>query len=370
METDKAAIENMLEEAREENNGAAVERNSGQQQMNSSERGRPEVVVVTGASAGVGRAVVREFAKHGASIGLIARGLEGLEGARREVEAAGGRALVLPTDVADAAGMEAAAAAVEAAFGPIDIWINNATTSVFSPIKEMEMDEVRRVTEVTYLGFVYGTMAALKRMLPRNRGMIVQVSSALAFRSIPFQSAYCAAKHAIAGFTDSLRCELIHDNSQVHVTMVHLPAVNTPQFSWNKTRLPRHPLPVPPIFQPEVIAEAIYYAAHQRRRDMSVGSPTVQAILAQKIAPGLLDYYLGKTGYESQQTEQLIDPNRPDNLWQPVEGDRGAHGIFDDRSSSFSPQLWANMNRGLVAGVVGAGVAAGFACATWWRKKR
>ncbi|MGI9106516.1 MAG: SDR family oxidoreductase [Pyrinomonadaceae bacterium] len=337
--------------------------------MNLSGQSKPEVVVITGASAGVGRAAVREFAKHGAHIGLIARGTDGLEGARREVEAAGGRALVLSADVADPDAVEAAAAAVEAAFGPIDVWINNATTSVFAPIKETGMDEVKRVNEVTYLGSVYGTMAALKRMLPRNRGTIVQVSSALAFRSIPFQAAYCAAKHAIAGFTESLRCELIHDNSQVHVTMVHMPALNTPQFSWNKTRLPRHPLPVPPIFQPEVAAEAVYYAAHHRRRDMSVGFPTVQAILGQKVAPGLLDYYLGRTGYESQQTDEPIDPNRPNNLWEPVAGDHGAHGIFDARSSSFSPQLWANMNRGLLT-LAGAGLAAGFACAALWRKQR
>lgn len=330
---------------------------------------KPEVVVITGASAGVGRATVREFAKRGAHIGLIARGHDGLEGARREVEAAGGRALSLVTDVADAAAVEAAAATVEAAFGAIDIWINNATVSVFSPIKQTTPDEFRRVTEVTYLGTIYGTMAALKRMQSRGRGTIVQVSSALAYRSIPLQAAYCGAKHAVQGFTESLRCELINDRSDVHVTMVHLPALNTPQFSWNKSRMPGHPQPVPPIFQPEVAARAIYFAAHNRRRELSVGLPTVQAILGEKIAPGLLDAYLGRTGYEAQQMTEPLDPQRPDNLWEPVSGDHGAHGIFDDRATSHSPQLWANMNRGWLA-LAGAGLAAGLTCAALWRSKR
>ncbi len=368
METDEAAREYMPEQPARADGGASTRRKPlGERSL--SEGKKPEVVVISGASAGVGRATVREFAKRGAHIGLIARGRDGLEGARREVEAAGGRALALSADVADAGAVEAAAAAVEEAFGPIDVWINNATTSVFAPIKETSADEYKRVTEVAYLGCVYGTMAALKRMLPRNRGTIVQVSSALAFRGIPLQAAYCGAKHAIAGFTESLRCELIHDNSNVHVTMVHLPALNTPQFSWNKSRLPRQPQPVPPIFQPEVAAGAIYYAAHHRRRELSVGFPTVQAILGEKVAPGLLDYYLGRTGYDAQQTDALIDPNRPDNLWEPVAGDHGAHGIFDARSSSFSPQLWANMHRGLLA-AVGAGLGLGLACAAWLDKKR
>ncbi len=323
-------------------------------------RSKPEVVVITGASAGVGRATVREFAKRQARIGLIARGLDGLEGARREVEAAGGRALVLQADVADATAVEQAAARVEQELGPIDVWINNATTSVFSPIREMQPEEFKRVTEVTYLGVVYGTLAALKLMLPRDRGTILQVGSALAYRAIPLQSAYCAAKHAIQGFTESLRCELINDRSQVHVTTVNLPAVNTPQFGWNKSRLPNHPQPVPPIYQPEVAAEAIYFAAHARRREMSVGMPTVVAIYGNRIAPGLGDYYLGRQGYASQQTNEPIDPRRPDNLWQPLAGDRGAHGIFDDRASASSPQLWANMNRGwlTVAGVATLACAA------------
>lgn len=319
---------------------------------------KPEVVVITGASAGVGRAVVRRFARERAHIGLIARGIDGLEGARREVEAAGGRALVLPADVAHADQVERAAARVEEEFGPIDVWINNATVSVFSPIKEMTPGEFQRVTEVTYLGVVHGTLAALKRMLPRDRGTIVQVGSALAYRAIPLQSAYCAAKHAILGFTESLRTELIHDNSNVHVTMVHLPALNTPQFSWNKSRLPRHPQPVPPIFQPEVAAQAIHYAAHHQRREMSVGMPTVVAIYGDKIAPGLGDRYLAAQGYEAQQTDEPVDPDRPNNLWEPVPGDHGAHGIFDDRASSFSPQLWANMNRGWLV-LAGAAVGLG-----------
>ncbi|MGI9087837.1 MAG: SDR family oxidoreductase [Chthoniobacterales bacterium] len=310
---------------------------------------QPEVVVITGASAGVGRATVREFAKRGAHIGLVARGRDGLEAARREVELAGGRALVLPLDVADAAAVEAAAEQVEREFGAIDIWVNNAMVSVFSPIKEMTADEFRRVTEVTYLGVVHGTLAALKRMLPRDRGTIVQVGSALSYRSIPLQAAYCAAKHAERGFTDSLRCELIHDGSNVHVTMVQMPALNTPQFGWTKSRLPRKAQPVPPIFQPEVAAEAIYFAAHVRRRELLVGMPTVEAIVGNKIAPGLLDHYLGKTGYDGQQTDELENPDRPNNLFEPVPGDHGAHGRFDDRSSRQCAQFWATKNRGLLA---------------------
>ncbi len=247
-----------------------------------------EVVVITGASAGVGRATAQRFAKKGARIGLLARGIDGLEGARRDVEKLGGKALVIPVDVADADQVEAAAARIEAELGEIDIWINNAMTSVFSPIKEMTPEEFRRVTEVTYLGYVYGTLAALKRMLSRDRGVIVQVGSALAYRGIPLQSAYCAAKHAVQGFCDSLRCELLHDQSHVRLTMVQLPALNTPQFGWVKSRLARKAQPVPPIFQPEVAAEAIYFAAHNPRREFYVGMPSVKAIVANKIAPGFL----------------------------------------------------------------------------------
>ena len=316
-----------------------------------------EIVVITGASAGVGRATVREFAKRGARIGLIARGMDGLEATRREVEEAGGRAIVLPCDVADADAMDDAATLVEAEFGPIDIWINNAMVSVFSPIRQMTPQEFRRVTEVTYLGIVHGTLAALKRMLPRDRGTIVQVGSALAYRGIPLQSAYCAAKHAVQGFNESLRTELMHDGSRVHVTMVQLPALNTPQFGWVKSRMPREPQPVPPIFQPEVAARAIYYAAHHRRREISVGWPTVKAIYGNGIAPGVADRVLARTGYDAQQTDRPAQPYRRDNLWEPVPGDHGAHGTFDDRSKPFSIQSWINTHR--LAAVAGGLVALG-----------
>ena len=308
-----------------------------------------EVVVITGASAGVGRATARKFARHGARIALLARGTDGLEAAQREVEELGGTAIVVPVDVANAEQVEAAAARVEIDLGKIDIWINNAMASVFSPIKEMTPEEFRRVTEVTYLGYVYGTLAALKRMLPRDRGVIVQVGSALAYRGIPLQSAYCAAKHAVQGFCDSLRCELLHDNSGVRLTMVQLPALNTPQFGWVKSRLPRKAQPVPPIFQPEVAAEAIYFAAHNPRREFYVGAPSVAVISINKLAPGLLDYILARTGYDSQQYDGAEDPNRPNNLWQPVPGDHGAHGAFDARARSWSPQLWTSEHRTLVA---------------------
>lgn len=323
---------------------------------------KPEVVVITGASAGVGRATARAFAREGAYIGLLARGRDGLEGARREVEELGGRALALPTDVADSDAVERAAEAVEREFGPIDIWVNNAMVSVFSPVKEMRPEEYKRVTEVTYLGVVYGTLAALKRMLPRDHGVIVQVGSALAYRGIPLQSAYCAAKHAIQGFNDSLRSELIHDKSSVRVTMVQLPAMNTPQFSWVKSRLPRKPQPVPPIYQPEIGAEAVLFAAHNERREMYVGYPTVEAIVGDKIAPGFADKYLAENGYDAQQADEPVEPSRRDNLWEPVPGDHGAHGTFDDRASASSPQLWMNMNRNwlMIIGAGLTGLAAGF----------
>jgi NAD(P)-dependent dehydrogenase (short-subunit alcohol dehydrogenase family) len=318
----------------------------------------PKVVVVTGASAGVGRAAVRLFAKKGANVALIARGHDGLEGAKREVEAYGRRALVLPTDVADAAAIEKAVERTESELGPIDVWVNVAMVSVFSPIAEMTPDEFKRVTEVTYLGYVYGTMAALKRMQKRNRGTIVQVGSALAYRSIPLQAAYCGAKHAIVGFTDSLRCELVHTNSNIKVTVVQMPALNTPQFSWVKSRLPRKPQPVPPIFEPEVAAEAIVYAATHPRRELWVGTPTVAAITGQKFIPGLLDTYLGKTGYDSQQYDGAADPNRPNNLWEPLPGDFGAHGDFDSRSHKRSWQLTLNIHRRWIGlGIVAAGIA-------------
>jgi len=304
-----------------------------------------EVVVITGASAGLGRATAREFGRRGASVGLIARNQERLETAKKEIEDAGGKALAVPLDVADAAAVENAAQRVENELGPIDIWVNDAMTSVFSPIEQMTPEEYKRVTEVTYLGYVFGTLAALKRMRPRNHGTIVQVGSALAYRSIPLQSAYCAAKHAVAGFTDSLRCELVHQKSRVHVTMVQMPALNTPQFGWVKSRLPHKAQPVPPIFQPEVAARAIYFAAHAKRREVWVGTSTVTAIVGQKFIPGLLDLYLGKTGYASQQHDGPEDPNRPNNLWESVSGDYAAHGSFDDQASDSSIELWIDRQR-------------------------
>jgi NAD(P)-dependent dehydrogenase (short-subunit alcohol dehydrogenase family) len=320
------------------------------------ENGRKrEVVVVTGASAGVGRAAARAFAQQGADVGLIARGVDGLEAARREIERLGRKALVLPLDVADADAVDAAAQHVEDELGPIDVWVNNAMVSVFSPVKEMAAAEYRRVTEVTYLGFVHGTLAALRRMLPRDRGTIVQVGSALAYRSIPLQSAYCAAKAAVRGFTDSLRCELDHDGSRVRLTMVQMPALNTPQFGWVKSRLPRKPQPVPPIFQPEVAAEAIVFAAHHGRRELWVGWPTVKAILDAKLAPTVGDRFLAKNGYDAQQTVEPVEPDRRDNLWEPVPGDHGAHGTFDDRASPHSPALWASEHRNWLA-LAGVGV--------------
>ena len=318
-----------------------------------------EVVVITGASAGVGRATVREFARHGAWIGLIARGRDGLEGARREVEAEGGKALVLPTEMADPEQVEAAAQKVEKKLGPIDIWVNNAMTSVFSPVKQMTPEEYKRVTEVTYLGYVYGTLAALKRMLPRDQGAIVHVGSALAYRSIPLQSAYCAAKHAVLGFFASLRTELLHDGSNVHTTLVQMPALNTPQFGWVKSRLPHKAQPVPPIYQPEVAARAIYYAAHHpRRREYYAGWSTVKAIFGNKLAPSFADHYLARTGYDSQQYDGPEDPNRPNNLWHPVAGDHGAHGVFDSRARQHSPELWAETHP-LWFAIAGLGVLAG-----------
>jgi NAD(P)-dependent dehydrogenase (short-subunit alcohol dehydrogenase family) len=321
-------------------------------------RTHPQVVVITGASAGVGRATARAFAERGARIGLLARGRDGLEGARRDVEAAGGTAIAIPTDVADAKQVESAADTVERELGPIDVWINNAMTSVFSPIAELLPDEIKRVTEVTYLGTVYGTMAALRRMRTRDRGVIVQVGTALAYRAIPLQSAYCAAKHAVRGFTESLRCELLHDKSHIRVAMVHLPALNTPHFSWVRSRLPRKPQPVPPIYQPEVAAEAIVWAADHERREIEVGLPTVVAVEGNKVMGGLMDRYLARTGYDSQQTAEPAEPGRPDNLWQPLPGDRGARGEFGERASSASPHLWMNTHRGWLALGVGLLAAA------------
>jgi NAD(P)-dependent dehydrogenase (short-subunit alcohol dehydrogenase family) len=318
------------------------------------------VVVVTGASAGVGRAAARKFAERGASIGLLARGADGLEGACREVEAAGGRALAVATDVADAGQVEAAAERIERELGPIDVWVNDAMVSVFAPLTEIEPEEYRRTTDVTYHGVVWGTMAALRRMLPRDRGVIVQVGSALAYRGIPLQSAYCGAKHAIQGFTESLRCELLHDGSKVRVSMVQLPALNTPQFEVVRTRLPRHPQPVPPIYEPEVAADAIAFAADSDRREVWVGGSTVMTVLGNEIAPGLADRYLARNGYDAQQTEEPIDSNRPDNLFDPLPGDRGAHGRFDQGAHKRSLQLAVTKHRRALL-LASAAVAAGAA---------
>ena len=318
--------------------------------------GRGDVVVITGASAGVGRATARAFARRGARIGLLARGRAGLEGARREVEALGGRALERRVDVADAKAAEAAADAVEETFGPIDVWVNNAMTSVFSPVRELEAEEVRRVTEVTYLGVVHGTLAALRRMLPRDRGRIIQVGSALAYRGIPLQAAYCGAKHAIQGFTESLRTELYHEDRGVTVCMVQMPALNTPQFGWVKSRLPEKAQPVPPIFQPEVAADAIVWAAGNDKPEIYVGGPAVQTIVGNRVAPRLLDHYLARNGWEAQQTGESEDPDRPHNLWEPrdEEEDRGARGDFDERATNSSLQLWTSKHRGWLAAAAGA----------------
>jgi NAD(P)-dependent dehydrogenase (short-subunit alcohol dehydrogenase family) len=321
---------------------------------------RSEVVVITGASAGVGRATARAFARHGARIGLIARGTDGLEAAAREVESLGGKALVLSADVADAQAVQRAADEVERQLGPIDIWVNNAMTSVFSPIKEMTADEYKRVTEVTYLGYVYGSLAALKYMLPRDRGVIVHVGSALAYRSIPLQSAYCASKHAVLGFFASLRTELLHDRSNVKTTMVQMPALNTPQFGWVRSRLPRKAQPVPPIYQPEVAARLIYHAAHHAdHREWYASWSVLKAIFGNKLVPSYADRYLAKNGYESQQYDGHADPNRPDNLYQPIPGDRGAHGAFDERAMTWSAEAWAEEHAGLLGlALLGAGVGA------------
>jgi NADP-dependent 3-hydroxy acid dehydrogenase YdfG len=303
------------------------------------------VVMVTGASAGVGRAIVRAFAAEKAKIGLIARGRDGLEAAKKEVESLGGQALVLPLDVSDYKALEEALKKVEDAFGSIDIWVNDAMVSVFSPVKEMQPDEYKRVTEVTYLGYVYGTMVAMKSMLPRDKGIIIQIGSALAYRSIPLQSAYCGAKHAIYGFTESLRTELLHDKSRIRVVMMELPAVNTPQFSWVKSRLPNKPQPVPPIFQPEVIARAVIHASHHPRREYKIAWPAIKASLGEKFAANYADHYLAAHGYSGQQTGTPVNPDRQDNLWRPVEGDHGARGTFNKRAANFSPVFWFSKNR-------------------------
>jgi NAD(P)-dependent dehydrogenase (short-subunit alcohol dehydrogenase family) len=328
----------------------------------------PKVVVVTGASAGIGRASAKAFGARGDSVALLARGEMGLAGAADDVHAAGGRALVVPTDVADYDAVDKAAERVEQELGPIDVWVNVAFTSVFAPFWKIEPAEFRRVTEVNYLGYVHGTRAALDRMLPRDRGTIVQVGSALAYRGIPLQSAYCGSRHAVQGFNESLRCELLHEHSKVRTTMVQMPAVNTPQFSWVLSRLPKQAQPVPPIYQPEIAAKAVAFAAdHPRRREYWVGGSTVGTLAANAIAPGVLDRYLGRTGFKSQQTDQDRDPDQPANLWKPADGtdghDYGAHGAFDDRATGRAPQLWLSHHHGLLAVAGGLALAAGGALA-------
>ena len=310
---------------------------------------QPPVAVVTGASAGIGRAVAREFAAHGWRVGLLARGIDGLAGAAADVEQLGGQALAIETDVADEAQVEAAAVAVEARWGHIDVWVNDAMATIFSDALKIAPADWRRATDVTYLGAVWGTLAALRRMKPRDRGTIVQVGSALAYRSIPLQAPYCAAKAAMRGFTDSIRCELDHDRSNVHITMVQLSAFNTPQFDWGRTTLKQQPRPMGKIFQPEVAARAVYYAATHRRREVWVGWPAVQAILGTKFFPGLLDRMLGRTAVDGQHTDQPVGPDRADNLWQPVAGDHGAHGRFDAQAHETSGQLWLSTHRAVTA---------------------
>ena len=317
------------------------------------------VVVITGGSAGAGRAAARAFAHRGAHVAVLARGAERLEATCREIEGAGVRALGIPTDVADAGAVEDAATQIEETLGPIDVWVNSAMTSVFAPVAQLTAEEIKRVAEVTYLGSVNGILAALHRMRPRDRGTIVQVGSALAYRGIPLQASYCASKHAIRGFVDSLRCELLHDRSGIRVTSVHMPALNTPQFGWVRSRLPFHPQPVPPIYQPEVAARAIVWAADHPRREYWVGFPTVGTVLANAVMPGVLDRYLARTNFQAQQTDMPVAPDRPDNLDAPVPGTQAAHGIFDDRAKDRSLQSKLSMHRRLAVGTAsGAALAA------------
>lgn len=313
--------------------------------------GPRRVVVITGASAGVGRATAQEFARQGWRVALLARGQDGLEGARADVERLGGEPLVIPTDVADADGVEAAAAAVEARWGAIDVWVNNAMATVFADVMSTSPQDFKRSTEVTYLGAVWGTLAALRRMKTRGHGTIVQVGSALAYRSIPLQAPYCGAKAALRGFTDSVRCELVHERSSIHITMVHLSAFNTPQFEWGRTTMTRRPRPMGKVFQPELAARAIYWAATHRRRELWVGWPATQAILGTRVIPGLLDRMLGRKAVDGQQSDEPLPPGRRDNLDRPVPGDHGSHGRFDDESRDFSLHLWLNLHRAAIAAV-------------------
>ncbi len=328
---------------------------------------KDQVVVVTGASGGVGRCVARMLGERGAKVGLLARGIDGLNAAAREVEAAGGQALVLPSDVSKPDQVEAAAQAVEEQLGPIDSWVNNAMVSMYSTFMNMTPDEFRHIVEVTLLGQVYGTQSALKRMIPRDRGVIISVGSALAYRSIPLQSAYCASKHGIEGFVESVRSELIHDKINVRVSMVHLPGVNTTQFIWTKNKMPHKVRPTGPIYQPELAAEAILFVLENERRQLYLGYPTVEAIVGEKFIPGLLDKYLAHAAWEGAMLPQPADPNHVDNFWQPVPGDQGAHGPFDNEAHTISPQLWATKHRNAL--LAGAAAIAGAAGLAWWAAK-
>ncbi len=326
--------------------------------------GPDTVVVITGASGGVGRATARLLATRGAKMALLGRGKDGLEAAKREVESRGGQVIAVPTDVSQFDQVLAASDAAHSAFGPIDLWINNAMVSMYSPFMKMKPEEFRHIVEVTFLGNVYGTHCALQRMLPRDRGVIIQVGSALAFRSIPLQSAYCASKHAIQGFTESVRSELIHQHSNVRVSVVNMPALNTTQFTWTKNKMPHKARPTGTIFQPEVAAEAILFAAEHDRREIMVGYTTVEATLGEKVIPGMLDHYLSKAAWEGSMLPEPADPNQPDNFWEPLPGDHGSHGQFDALAKDFSIELWATEHRGaLLGGLVLAGVAT-----AWLRK--
>jgi NADP-dependent 3-hydroxy acid dehydrogenase YdfG len=313
-----------------------------------------KVVVITGASAGLGRALARKCAAHGAKIGLIARGIDGLEAAKKEVEELGSEALVVPTDVSDYDAVEKAANMIEEKLGPIDIWINNAMVSVFGPLMKMSPDEFKRVTDVTYLGQVYGTMAALKKMRLRDKGKIILIGSALAYRGIPLQSAYCGAKHAIHGFFESIRAELLHDNSNIKLCMVQMPAMNTTQFGFVKSYLPNKPKPMGTIYEPEAGANAVLYAATHDDREVYYGFSTYKAIIGNKIVPAYLDEYLAKTGYSGQQTNEPEKENKKNNLWEPIPGDHGARGPFDKDAINFSPLFIAKKNKWLTLTTVGA----------------
>jgi NAD(P)-dependent dehydrogenase (short-subunit alcohol dehydrogenase family) len=327
----------------------------------------PETVVITGGTAGIGRATAREFARHGCNVAVLARGKDGLDATARDIEQLGGKALAIPTDVSDWNAVESAADRVEREFGPIDIWVNNAFAGIFSRFMDVTPEEYERVTAVTYLGQVNGTRAALKRMLPRDKGAIVLVGSALAYRGIPLQSAYCGAKHAIQGFIDSVRCELLHAKVNVTITMVQMPGVNTPQFDWIRAKLPGEPRPVGKVYQPEVAGRAIYFAAHDGRKEMLVGLPTVEAVWGNKVASSLLDEYLAAAGFDAQQRPEPVSPDRQDNLFDPVPGDHGAHGSFDAEAVDSSAELWITEHKkelGLAALGAAALAGAGFMLAS------